>query len=300
MADKWRRKKEPRHIRLYHSIMSSEAWVHLTGNSIKVLLALVARDDGTRNGDISFSVREAAETANMSPHTAKRCLIELQDKGFIVCTEKGAFSRKVSHASLWRYTWAAWPEGKMGPTRDFEKWKHDEKSRGQFLHVTEAVSASNMETPVTTEAKIAPDELETPLVPANPQNAKTSTHIIIPPIPEQGAGNRATGTAKFHVGPNLADLRDRLNNHLNDHGSGEQSRLAKAIPIPASTLSKFRNGGGLSGRHAAALEAHLLKLCTMSSSIGWWQPDWTDPIANLTFAAIIAAGTKHHRERKAA
>jgi hypothetical protein len=47
--------------------MQTDAWRDLSGNAVKVLLALVSRDNGTRNGAISFSVREAADTANLSP-----------------------------------------------------------------------------------------------------------------------------------------------------------------------------------------------------------------------------------------
>lgn len=245
MADKFRRKKEPKHIRLYASITGSEAWRHLSGNAIKVLLALVARDDGTRNGNISFSVREAAEAANLSPHTAKRCLQELVELGFIRCTQKGAFSRKVSHASLWRYTWAAWPDGKQGPTRDFEKWKPDENTRGQVLHATEAVSALNVETPADPVADFATDEMETPLVSANPSNAKTSTLIIYQGNPDTGLETQQRKQANSCTRAELGDLRQWALAHLQRHEPGEQSRLAKAVPIPAGTLSKFINGGNL-------------------------------------------------------
>jgi hypothetical protein len=179
MADKFRRKKEPKHIRLYASITSSEAWKHLSGNAVKVLLALVARDDGSRNGSISLSVRGAAEAARISINTAQKCLSELQDLGFIRRTEKGAFSRKVSHASLWRYTWAAWPGGSpAAPTRDFEKWKPDEKTRYQKL--TSAVP--KIETPerrkAVTVAKIGTAPSEEPQNCVDDQNPNIGTHII--------------------------------------------------------------------------------------------------------------------------
>ena len=139
MAKDSRRTYEPKHVRLYANIMNTEAWKHLSGNSVKVLLALVVRDNSTLNGKISFSVREAAEAGNIAINTASRCLQELQDLGFIARTEKGAFSRKVSHASLWRYTWQPAPGCRpAGPTRDFEKWRPDEKTRTQKL--TSAVS----------------------------------------------------------------------------------------------------------------------------------------------------------------
>lgn len=179
MADKFRRKKEPKHIRLYASITGSEAWRHLSGNAVKVLLALVARDDGTRNGTISFSVREASETANISVPTATRCLHELVELGFIRCTEKGAFSRKLSHASTWRYTWAAWPGGApAAPTRDFEKWRSDEKTRCKNFRGTVQNSLTpDRETPATVKEICTADHAK-PQKPVRPQIKETCTHTI--------------------------------------------------------------------------------------------------------------------------
>lgn len=93
MADKWRRKKEPRHIRLYHSITGTEAWRHLSGNGIKVLIALARFDDGGSNGELYFSERTAAAQTGLSRNTVRRALRELIDKGFIAQTKSGAFNR---------------------------------------------------------------------------------------------------------------------------------------------------------------------------------------------------------------
>jgi len=179
MSDKFRRKKEPKHVRLYASITSSEAWRHLSGNAVKVLLALIARDNGTRNGNIGFSCREAGQVTGLSARTCWRCFVELQEKGFIVCTEKGGFSRKVLHSTLWRYTWAAWPGGKpAAPTRDFEKWKPEENSRLKFLSATDEVSAQSMETPDAPDANSSTMDLEKRVVSADPDFAETTTLIV--------------------------------------------------------------------------------------------------------------------------
>lgn len=254
MADKFRRKKEPKHIRLYASITGSEAWRHLSGNAIKVLLALVARDDGTRNGNIGFSCREAGQVTGLSARTCWRCFVELQEKGFIVCTEKGGFSRKVLHSTLWRYTWAAWPGGKpAAPTRDFEKWQPDENSRLKFLSPPDEGSARNMETPADPVAEIDTDELETPLVSANPDFAETTTLIVYQgdrrSVPETQQRKQANSCTRADLG----DLRDWTLAHLQRHEPGEQSRLAKAVPIPAGTLSKFINGGNLPAQYREPL-----------------------------------------------
>jgi hypothetical protein len=43
----------------------------------------------------------------------------------------------------------------------------------------------------------------------------------------------------------LGALREWTLAHLQRHEPGEQSRLARAVPVPAGTLSKFINGGNL-------------------------------------------------------
>ena len=162
MANPNRRKLEPRHIRLYHWITGTAAWRALSGNAIKVLLALVRLDDGTRNGQIFFSDRQAATETGLSRNTCIRALAELVEKGFLRVVEKGHFDRKVRHATVWRYTWQAAP-GFGGPTRDFEKWKPDtEKSRAQILIPTGANTDKSASASTATGANNGPDKAPKP------------------------------------------------------------------------------------------------------------------------------------------
>lgn len=157
MANPSRRKQEPRHIRLYHWITGTAAWRALSGTAIKVLLALVRLDDGTRNGQIFFSDRQAAKETGLSRNTCIRVLAELVEKGFLCVVEKGHFDRKVRHATVWRYTWQAAP-GIAGPTRDFEKWKpNSEKSRAQNLIRTGADFDKSAPASTATGANNGPD-----------------------------------------------------------------------------------------------------------------------------------------------
>lgn len=261
MADKRRQKREPKHLRLYASVTNSEAWKHLSGNAVKVLLALVARDDGTRNGNIGFSCREAADATMISARTCWRCLVELEEKGFIACTEKGGFSRKVSHATLWRYTWAAWPDGKKGPTREFEKWKPDGNSRLKFLSVTDANFVGNMETSTDAVAKSSTEEMETPQVSDVSILTKTTTLIIDHGSPHSDSDSSRRKQAippsrpdrGFSLGDEVADLRHLTIQHLADHGAGSQSRLAGLIGCPPGTFSKFIGGRNLPAQYRAPL-----------------------------------------------
>lgn len=250
-------RKDARHLRLYHSIMDSAAWRHLSPPAVKVLLELVRQDNGERNGALAFSARRAHELTGLSVRTCWRCLKELQDKGFIRCTQKGAFSRKVLHASLWRYTWQAWPEGKMGPTRDFEKWQPDGKTRMQNLPRTDANSALETETPPLPDANSAFDEVETPLVSKVSTLEGNATLTIYQREPTQSGETYQRKQANPTSGAFLDTLRADVLDRLAHAAPGAQTRLAEHLGIPGGTFSKFLSGRGLADRHADALRAAL-------------------------------------------
>lgn len=129
MADKFRRAKVPRHVRIYHRQMQSEAWQHLTGSAVKVLLALATFENGDNNGAFFLSVRTGAEKTGLGKNAVGRALHELMDKGFIYCAERGGFSRKTPHAACWGLTWQAGPKGSehRAPSHAYEKWRPDKK-----------------------------------------------------------------------------------------------------------------------------------------------------------------------------
>ena len=106
-------------------MMRSAAWRSLTPQQRVVYLELENRHIGTNNGLIGFSVREAKEACNISKDTATTCLKVLVERGFIRCTQLGAFTFKKRHASEWELT--AWPVGEELPTKDFMRWQPCEK-----------------------------------------------------------------------------------------------------------------------------------------------------------------------------
>ena len=59
---------------------------------------------GSNNGKLPYSIREAADSLHIGKSTAASALTVLQERGFIVPMTKGAFSRKVRHATEWRLT----------------------------------------------------------------------------------------------------------------------------------------------------------------------------------------------------
>jgi DNA-binding Lrp family transcriptional regulator len=267
MADKLRRKKEPRHIRLYFTIMETEAWHHLSGNAIKVLLQILRLDNGSRNGQIAYSYRRAAEETGLSARTCLRCLKELEDKGFLRCTVKGSFSRKVQHASTWRYTWQAWPEGKMGPSRDFEEWRADGKARVRKLEETDAVSNTRLETDPLSGAGIAAEETE------KAQICDLFNFDKVAPLNcYQGDAGNVFGLIRrrqrhAEKADSLSDLRRSLMAYLEGSEPGEQSRLAIRVGCPGGTLSKFKHGRPLPAEYVEPLAREIGERRTPNVSV---------------------------------
>jgi hypothetical protein len=51
------------------------------------------------------SIRRSFRAMLHARGTAARAFTELQERGFIECMTKGAFSRQALHATEWRLTW---------------------------------------------------------------------------------------------------------------------------------------------------------------------------------------------------
>ena len=93
-----------RFIKLDHLLLQHPAFETLTGRAVKLFLYVYKRFNGTNNGQISFSVREAAALLRCSKDTAATTFQELVDHRLLEPTAKGAFSLKVRHATAWRIT----------------------------------------------------------------------------------------------------------------------------------------------------------------------------------------------------
>lgn len=114
----------PHHVRLYHTMMRTEAWRSLRAvpRAIYVEISMRYGGPGSNNGRIPYAVRDAAKSLKISPSTASAGMKILQDRGFIVATTKGSFSRKVRHATEWRLTEFSSDIDDRLPTRDYVRW----------------------------------------------------------------------------------------------------------------------------------------------------------------------------------
>jgi hypothetical protein len=79
---------EVHHVRIYHWLMKTAAWRHLGALERAVYLEIGSRFNGSNNGTIGYSIRDAAETFKVGKSTAARTFQVLQETGFIVCTTR--------------------------------------------------------------------------------------------------------------------------------------------------------------------------------------------------------------------
>jgi len=133
----------PRHVRLYHWMTSAPAWKSLGAIPRAIYADMAARyaGIGSNNGKIAYSVRCAADELRIGVATAKRGLDDLQDRGFIVCTKRGAFSLKKRHASEWRLTEFPSDISTDMATKDFMSWT-PEKNKTRYPQRNRSVAVA--------------------------------------------------------------------------------------------------------------------------------------------------------------
>ncbi len=121
-----------RFARLDHRIIESAAYSALTPNSRSLLIELTAMENGSNNGLLWLSVRDAAARMGVTDTKAAQAAFEqLQALGFIAMTREAHFVVKVAEASrarCWRLTWQA-VEGQRGPSHEYLTLEPDAGSR---------------------------------------------------------------------------------------------------------------------------------------------------------------------------
>jgi hypothetical protein len=113
-----------RFARLDHRLLESSAYRALSPNARALLVEFTRMDNGSNNGALWLSVRDAAAHMGVAnTKTASVTLSELQDMGFIGMTKDAHFRVKAadtSRARYWRLTWLPIPR-EQGPTNDYQQ-----------------------------------------------------------------------------------------------------------------------------------------------------------------------------------
>src|SRR5258708_5947820 len=105
LMSKFKSKGKERYVMLRHWLLNSAAWKCLPVGAQALYVSIAQRYNGSNNGRIPYSLREAVEALHVSQGIAHYLLGILQDRGFITCTKRGAFSLKTTKdASEWLLT----------------------------------------------------------------------------------------------------------------------------------------------------------------------------------------------------
>lgn len=122
-----------RYVSLRYWLLNSAAWNRLPGGARALYVELARRYNGSNNGRIPYSVHEAMQALGVSKGQAKYLFDMLLDRGFIVCTKRGAFSLKTTKdASEWLLTEHASDHPPAHATKEFMRWNGDFESVSQF------------------------------------------------------------------------------------------------------------------------------------------------------------------------
>jgi hypothetical protein len=81
-------------ICLHRGITGSAAWRSLSCEAKALLLAVWARHNGSNNGKVGFSQREARDELHIGSRKVAAAFAELQERGFLIAKTKGSFSWK--------------------------------------------------------------------------------------------------------------------------------------------------------------------------------------------------------------
>ena len=85
-----------------YDVIDSPAFADLSGNAVRVFVALKRAFNGKNNGEIIMSCRMLNDKIGMSRATASRALKELQTHGFVRITRPGWYAGHV--ATIWELT----------------------------------------------------------------------------------------------------------------------------------------------------------------------------------------------------
>jgi len=118
---KGRSKYSGRFVMLTEHMLRSDAYRDLSVYARSLLVELTRLYNGSNNGLLRMSVRQAASRCGCSVRPAMRALRELESHGFIKTVTKGAYSRKVRHASEWSL--CEHPVGNIQATREYQNWR---------------------------------------------------------------------------------------------------------------------------------------------------------------------------------
>jgi hypothetical protein len=168
-----------RFVSLPYWMLQSPAWRSLSPVARSVFVELAAIYNGSNNGRLALSARDAAERVCCSKNTAARAFAELIQKGFVDLCSRGHFDRKTPHAAEYRLTLHPCDRSGERSSRRFMSWHPDQPksvagpTRGTAGVTTGTVTSTTQEN--CRELSLSRDRNR----PSEPLSGPTTgTHII--------------------------------------------------------------------------------------------------------------------------
>jgi hypothetical protein len=133
--DKGRIPKGERFFQMHQWVLTSEAWKAATVYERALYFEFKQRYNGSNNGEIPLSHREAAAAINSSNKPVAAAFTGLIEKGFIKVAQAGSFHWKAGGGAGGRSTrWILTeypvdlPVRSLSADKDFMRWKPDQKN----------------------------------------------------------------------------------------------------------------------------------------------------------------------------
>lgn len=137
---KWQKKGAGRHVQLPEWLQASEAWATLRPGPRALYIELKRRFNGSNNGQIILSHRDAAKALSAHRNTVGPWFEELTARGFIRMTQAPHLGPSgVGRASIWALEELATPDGRPAG-KAFMRWRM-EKPRTKKLTARHTESA---------------------------------------------------------------------------------------------------------------------------------------------------------------
>jgi len=241
-ADNRGRSKGVPHVRLDKSVFHSPAYRACSLAERAMLFEVIELHNGSNNGSLWLSVRDAAKRLGVSdPNTARRALRGLCEKGLLAVSTPGYFTVKTRHATCYRLTFLA--ANGQGPTGDYRNWQPVENTSEADRVVATAKSKLRCRFSPSSVVKIH-TEVATDLDPRCTSVLKTTTAFI-----EKPQFSPATSVLNNHT-------------HIDCHTHGVAKASSEACKTAAGLARKWidREGVGAQGRLAGLAGIHPSKL----------------------------------------
>jgi hypothetical protein len=143
---KSRKRGAGRHLQLSEHLQSTEAWASLKPGPRALYIELKRRYNGSNNGRIFLSHRDAAKALNVHRNTVGPYFKELEERGLIRMTQAAHLGvAGIGQAALWALEEVTTVDGKPA-TRSFIRWKKKPRTKTvPARHKGSASAAGNAE-----------------------------------------------------------------------------------------------------------------------------------------------------------